>query len=230
MTVHPAFQGMTLAGDNTKENVAFYLTSGRLMLNDRGLLYGSHLITAALPESTTQPLITPHQIILHSNAAPKYTPWQNLVNYMKRAEVTTECHFQVDHTGVGIQVMPVIRRADCNYKANSFVKNGTVMGAVSFETSDNGYPTLDKTEWNLEQCEFIIGASFLLCVAYSIGCAAPAYWNSTGIGHHSLHKEWSNVIGKTCPGAARIRQMDFIRNETAQRIAAFYQQCGGTCP
>jgi hypothetical protein len=47
--------------------------------------------------------------------------------------------------------MPLNRRADCNYKANGYWWSGAYVGAISFETTDNGYPTLDATPWTLAQ-------------------------------------------------------------------------------
>jgi hypothetical protein len=67
-------------------------------------------------------------------------------------------------------------------------------------------------------------------VVYRIPCTSPPYWNSGGIGHHCQFPEWSTFVGKTCPGAARIRQMDWVRGEVAGRVANYHSIVGGSCP
>jgi hypothetical protein len=228
--LHPAFHGTTIDGTNTKENVALYLTKGRLLLADDGTLYGSHALYQPIPEASTQPRITPIMGILHSNAAPAYTRWERLVAYWRRADITGEAHFQVDLSGLGIQALPVTRRADCNFKANSFIKNGTLCGAISYETADYGAATLANTEWNLEQLEFIISSMFLFCIAYRIYCTPCGGPYESGLGYHTQYPEWSSYTGKTCPGSARIKQMPYIFHELTLRIAEYYKQCGGSCP
>jgi hypothetical protein len=131
--------------------------------------------------------------------------------------------------GFTAQAMPIIRRADCNYKANSFVLNGKVYGAISFETEDNGAATLEHTPWSLPTLNALVQINKALVIQCDIHCSQPAYWNSSGIGHHCLHQEWSIYVGKTCPGAARIAQMDYIRNEVGVGAAAFHEHNGTQC-
>lgn len=182
------------------------------------------------PEAFTQPKIEPYQAILHSNAGGGTTWWYNLWLWIRRTDVVKEMHFQCDLDGKLAQMMPMNVRADCNYKANLFVKNGKVLGAISFETADKGAGTLDVTPWNLEQLNALIMALTCLCVTYNIACTAPPTWNDTGIGHHTLFpNEWTNVSGKTCPGKARIRQMDFVRGEVAKKLTEFSSHTGWLC-
>ena len=227
--LHPAFQGRTLDGTNSKENVAKFLSGGHI-LDSEGFIFGPNAFPSPIPENLTQPAIKPELIILHSNAGPTYSKWQALIAFIKRADVDKDFHFDVDLDGKAAQAISIFRRADCNYKANRFLKNGKWCGAISFETADKGYPTLENTEWNFAQLETLIGFSFLFCVACSISCQACPSPYSSGIDYHSKFKEWSNVTGKTCPGAARIRQMDYVRTEVAKRLAEYYRQCGGSCP
>lgn len=184
------------------------------------------------PEAHSQNIIIPRSSILHSNAGPSKTGWMNLIKYWRRKDITGEAHFQVPLNDKIVQAMPLNRKADCNYKANGFWLDGKYYGAISFETGDNGHPTLDKTPWTPTQLAHIIGVNVCLAVVYGIWCTTPAYWTDTGIGHHSQFKEWSSYVGKTCPGAARIRQMDFVRSQVAERLALYGQhtgwQCGGT--
>lgn len=196
-----------------------------------GVLHGPKVTYKPIPEAATQPKITPRSVILHSEAGPRYTPLQNLWNYIRRADITGEPHFLVDRDGTVWQAMPVTVRADNNYRANRWIHDGRAYGAVSFETSDEGWPTLDRTPWNAAQLAAIVGATAALCCTYGIACTAPARWTDSGIGHHVLFpNDWTNVRGKTCPGRARIAQMDWIRREVAVMVAAYHQSNGTTCP
>lgn len=201
-----------------------------------GWLQGPDVRTKPIPEAATQPEIVPHSAILHTNAGK--TGARSLWAYITRKDVTGEPHFQVGYD-VLEQYMPVIKRADCNYSANRWkakLASGAQVyrGAVSFETQDNGAATLDKTPWSPRQQQHLIGALTALCVCYGVQCTAPAVWDSSGIGHHTLHPfqgvghpAWTNVRGKTCPGRQRIAQMDHIRAEVARRLALFADATGG---
>lgn len=228
MNLHPEFLGPTLLGDNTKENVARFLSGGHI-LDAEGWVHGPKVIRTPIPEAFTQPLITPELVILHSNAAPSYTRAERLIAFWRRADINGEAHLQLDLNGTGYQAIPVSRRADCNYKVNSFFKNGKRCGAISWETADNGAATLPVTPWNMDMLDTLISFNFLFCAAYKIGCGACPSPFSTGIDYHSKFREWSSFTGKTCPGASRIRQMDYVRTEVASRLAEYYRQCGGAC-
>jgi hypothetical protein len=125
--------------------------------------------------------------------------------------------------------MGIDRRADCNYRANQFVVGGHTYGAISFETQDNGAATLARTPWSLPALNALVQITKALVIQCDIHCTQPAYWNSSGIGHHTLHPEWSSYTGKTCPGAARIAQMDYIRHEVTVGAAAFHEHNGTEC-
>lgn len=181
-----------------------------------------------LPEAESQPIINPYLAILHSNAGPRRTRWESLIAFWRRLDITGEAHFQLNDYG-SVQGMPLNRRADCNYKANSFWKHGALQGAISFETEDNGGATLSTTPWTLNQLQDIIGILTCISVVYKVWCTAPAYWNDSGIGHHSQFPEWSSYTGKTCPGAARIRQMDWIRGAVANNLASYGELTGWQC-
>jgi hypothetical protein len=226
---HPAFQGRTLDGKAQKVDVIRFITGG-MWLDLFHVLQGPTVIYKPLPEASTQPFITPRNAIMHSQAGPRRTPWQSLWSYMFRTDVHLEAHTLANLDGTLIQTMPFNRRADCNYKANSWMFGTTRYGALSCETQDNGYPTLQTTPWSLQQMESLSNMLAIQCIAYKIACTAPTKWDDTGIGYHSQYREWSSFTGKTCPGAARIRQMDELRRITAGKIAAFYENCGGSCP
>lgn len=175
-----------------------------------------------VPEATTNPEIYPWSIILHSQAGPRRTAWQSLVAYMRRSDITLEAHFLVELDGTIVQTMPLNRRADCNYKANRFrvpfwgSPNGQLdVGAISFETQDEGSGTLAHTPWSVPQLDAITNAIAAIGHKYGVPYTQPATWMDRGVGHHSLFPEWSSYTGKTCPGAARIRQMDYVRTTAA---------------
>ncbi|MFO0417815.1 MAG: N-acetylmuramoyl-L-alanine amidase [Planctomycetota bacterium] len=179
-----------------------------------------------VPEATTQPEIYPWSIILHSQSGPQKTRWENLRNYMLRRDIGLECHFIVDMDGLIIQTMPLNRRADCNFRANRFQvpfwasPTGQLdVGAISFETQDEGAASLPFTPWTLPQANAIANACAAIGHKYGIPYTQPATWNDRGIGHHSLFPEWSSFRGKTCPGRARIHQMDWVRQRAASICA-----------
>lgn len=229
--LHPKLQGTTLDGSNTKENVALYLTHGQMVMDHEGWIRGPGCIHAPIPEATTQPIIVPHMGILHSNAAPYYTAAERLIAYWRRNDINGEAHFQNDYGPQITQALPVTRRADCNYKANSFMVDGVLHGAISFESADDGGSTLERTPWNLNQLESFASVLFLIKVCYPehFWCTPCTNPFDKGIDYHSKFREWSSYTGKTCPGAARIRQMDHIRRDVQLRVAEFQKQCGGTC-
>lgn len=212
-------------------------------IDDQHILHGPNVKYVPVePEAYTQAIIHPYQGILHSNAGNAKTPWWNLIAYWRRSDIVGEAHIQVDGVDLPatlIQAMPFNRRADCNYKANRFLVRNTYVGAISFEAQDRGSATLAVTQWSVGshdtlssvwgQVDSMVSALTCLSVCYGLWCTVPAYWNDAGIGHHSLFAEWSSFIGKTCPGAARIRQMDYIRQQVANNLAEYSKATGWKC-
>lgn len=175
-----------------------------------------------LPETITQPVIAPSLAILHSNSGNPRVPWWQVLRWYRRPEVTGEPHFEVSLDGTVAQFMPTNRRADCNAKANAWTDpTGRVRGAVSFETQDDGGPTVDRTPWTAEQIESICQILAALIAHYpDMTCTSPTHFRDRGIGYHSQYPEWSIYKGKTCPGHARIRQMDYVRRRVAELVVA----------
>jgi hypothetical protein len=176
-----------------------------------------------IPEAWTQEFIVPWLTILHSNAGPRRTHGSALRDYMARTDINIECHTNVetepDGRGLFRQIMPFNRRADCNSKANAWTADGQRRGAISFETQDNGGPTLANTPWTGGQLVAIIHASAALNEAYGIPphhCSGPF---ARGIDGHAKFADWSIYVGKTCPGAARFAQIPYIHAEVAAMIA-----------
>ena len=176
------------------------------------MLQGPGVIHALInPEATSQPKIKPRTQILHSQSGPSRTPWDRLVAFMRRSDITLECHFLVNLDGTVVQCMPTNVRADCNYKANPF--------AISYETQDNGYPANEKEPWTPAQAEALANVVAAVGHKYGIPYTSPANYLDAGVGYHSQFPEWSVYKGKTCPGAARIRQMDWVRRRAAEVCA-----------
>jgi len=225
---HPAISGRTIAGARHVD-ILKWITND-FYINNQHLIVSPHVTVDLIPEAATQSFILPRLGIMHSNAAPARTAAEKLVAYWRRADITGEAHLQISTT-MSRQGMPFNRRADCNFKANAFVIEGRTYGAISFETEDNGWPTLDITPWTLSQLRDIIGILTCVNVCYptSMWCTNPTRWNDKGIGHHCQYPEWSSYTGKTCPGAARIRQMDYVRTEVANRLAEFGRETGWQC-
>lgn len=226
---HLAFVGVGIDGKTSKVDIIKAATGG-YWIDALDVLHGPNVTYKPLPEASKQPLIIPRSAIMHSQSGPKRTSWQALWTFLARPDVDHESHTIANLDGSIVQLIPFTRRADCNAKANAWLRNGKIVGALSCETQDEGAPTLDRTPWPLAQFTSTAGMLAAQAVAYRIACTAPTTWDDTGIGHHSLFKQWSIYAGKTCPGAARIRQMDELRRLVASQIATFYQYAGGTCP
>jgi hypothetical protein len=160
------------------------------------------LTWSPLPEANSQPTILPYQWIVHTAVdGPGPT---DLGNYFERASVPLESHTWLRWT-FHEQFMPFNRRADANYKANRFLKDGKYRGAISTETEDDGTPV--ERPWNNYQINELIRFGLWLHRTYGIPVAIPRTWDSPGMGWHSLFpNQWTNVAGKTCPGSTRINQ------------------------
>lgn len=191
-----------------------------LYVDDNGLIQAYphskiKVVHEILPEAWSQAVIRPYSFILHSNAGPRKTPWRALIAYLKRADITIEPHFQVPRTDEEgqptlVQTVPVTRRADCNYKANQWWVAGESRGAISFETGDEGSPTLPTTPWDGGQLRVLRHTMAAIGLKYNIPAQPTGDPYGRGIGYHSQFPEWSVFRGKTCPGAARINQMGYL--------------------
>lgn len=215
-------------------DILSYITGG-YTVTDRHTINGPHVVYRPIPESVTQPTIEPRSAILHTNAG--LNSASSLWAYISRASVTGEPHFQVGYESME-QYMPLNRRADCNYSANLWREGLHTYGAISFETQDNGSATVNSTPWTFRQLDLITNTLTCIGVVYGVACVQPATWDASGIGHHTLfpfqgigRPAWTNVRGKTCPGAARIAQMDEIRRQVATKLGEFAKhtdwKCGG---
>ena len=243
LTPHPLLRRTTAEVDISKRrswnDILKFITAG-YWIDDAHWLHGPGVTSRPIfPESLPpskggQGFIQPVNAILHTNAGSRGSA--SLWSWLSRSTVRGEPHVQAGYKALE-QYMPFNQRADCNFSANSWKEsNGRICGAISFETQDNGAATLNETPWTMEQLHRMIGALTSLSVVYGIMCTEPATWNRSGIGHHSLfpfqgplHKAWTNVRGKTCPGRARIAQMDWVRAQVADNMAAFVRETGHKC-
>lgn len=168
------------------------------------------LIWRPLPENRTQPLIVPRVWIVHTAVdAPGPT---DLHGYFARPDITLESHTWL-RWDRHEQLMSADVRADANYLANPF--------AFSTETEDDGSPVLHP--WNGYQVSELVRIGVWLNKTFGIPPEPPKTWNGTGMGYHSqFPNHWTNVRGKTCPGATRIQQWN---DDVLPRIrAAIYEE------
>jgi hypothetical protein len=210
-----------------------------------------------LPENSTQTRIRPVQVILHTIVGSA----AGAIRVMQGDQTPGESHLVSPFRGQMNQLMDLDRRADCNWKVNAWVtpidlqledgvvvKAGTVCGAISIETEDDGTP--EDTPWNANQLEHF--ADFLTFARTELQiplhrCPDPFL---PGVGYHSMFgfnrlaswdphltagpygsfidargrkvnvwNPWTNTVGKSCPGPARIAQFDGIVAEATRRLA-----------
>jgi hypothetical protein len=154
-----------------------------------------HAAHKLLPESATQPRITPRAIILHSAAGRG-----SLYNFFKTSS-SLESHFWVSERGVVEQYIDTERRADANRNANGF--------AISIETESSPQAT---EPWTSAQVNAIIALCSWLCSTHQIPRAKIPKWDGAGIGWHiqfGAPGPWTPVA-KSCPGASRIIQVQNV--------------------
>lgn len=155
-----------------------------------------------LPESHTQPTITPRLVILHSAAGKG-----SLHNFFAKSS-NLESHFWVGEDGTIEQYIDTNVRADANLKANGF--------ALSIETES----TVAATErWNPVQAAAIVRLVGWICDEHRIPKRQVPTWDGSGIGWHNMFGTpgpWT-PHAKSCPGLARTPQ---ARDEIIPAVAA----------
>lgn len=161
-----------------------------------------------LPESATQPRITPRAIIHHSagGKGSLYGWWQNPQSN------GLECHFWIGEDGRVEQYIDTHVRADANGEANGF--------AISIETES----TVHASEpWTPAQVEAIVALDDWLCRTHQIPRRLMASPIDSGLAWHvqfGAPGPWTKARGKVCPGPARIAQMrDVIVPGVQARVA-----------
>lgn len=156
-----------------------------------------------LPESSTQPKITPRVVILHSAAGRG-----SLYNFFLRSS-SLESHFWVSTAGQVEQYVDTNVRADANRNANPF--------AISIETESSPSAT---EPWSPAQYEAIVALVAWCCETHGIPAVICPRWDGSGIGWHIMWGApgpWTPVA-KSCPGPARIRQMPGLVRDVARLL------------
>jgi hypothetical protein len=223
--VHPALAALTGNAGHPAADVLAFVNSG-VWIDANHLLHGPRFTVDLIPESTVQSIIHPVTGIVHTNGSSgTVTPAQS-VAYWRRPDVVGEAHLAIGYDNA-IQAVPLNRRADCNYKANLwYLPSGVAVGAISLECQDDGAATVATTPLTLRQLDLAASVLTAVCVCYGAWCTQPAAWDDSGIGHHILFPEWWKTP-RSCPGAARIRQMDALRKLVADRLVAFGANVAG---
>lgn len=196
-----------------------------------------------IPEAETQGHIVPVQVILHTIVGSA----AGAISVMHSDRTPGEAHLVAPFSTGLVQLMPFDRRADCQWKANAWVtpidlgladgrvvRSGTVVGAISIETEDDGTP--ENTPWTANQLDRM--AEFLAWANRELGIPLDRCPNPflPGVGYHSMwgmnrlkvwepnatppygtfvdslgrtvnvYNPWTNTVGKSCPAEARIAQ------------------------
>jgi hypothetical protein len=145
------------------------------------------------------PPIIPRLLIFHVDAVNA----DSLFNWFNGPSNGIESHGFIPRsdTNDNEQYRDTEREADANFRANSWTVDGKRYGAISIETGGLGPGT-----WNPRQIHDIKATIKWAHDEHDIPYVVPDKYRGRGVGYHTLHPEWSNVSGKTCPGPDRIRQ------------------------
>jgi hypothetical protein len=165
--------------------------AARILVDFDASPHGGHW--RPLPDSGHEPAIAMHTVIHHSIVGSAEGAFQ----YFAGA-TAIESTFIVKKSGYFWQIMSLGEQADANFRANAF--------AGSIETEDNGHPDTDP--WTPAQLDTLVWLSLeMRRLRPLIARRKCRTWDDPGIGYHSLFPgQWTNVPGKTCPGAIRKQQ------------------------
>ena len=163
----------------------------RILVDFESSPHGGHW--RPLPESGNEPAITMRTVIHHSIVGSAEGAYQYF-----RGSTAIESTFIVKKNGYFWQIMSLGEQADANFRANAF--------AGSIETEDNGNPDTDP--WTPAQLDTLVWLSLeMRRLRPQIARRKCRTWTDAGLGYHTLFPgQWTNVPGKTCPGAIRKRQ------------------------
>ena len=163
----------------------------RILVDFESSPHGGHW--RPLPESGNEPAISMRTVIHHSIVGSAEGAYQYF-----RGSTAIESTFIVKKNGYFWQIMSLGEQADANFRANAF--------AGSIETEDNGSPDTDP--WTPAQLDTLVWLSLeMRRLRPQIARRKCRTWTDAGLGYHTLFPgQWTNVPGKTCPGAIRKRQ------------------------
>jgi hypothetical protein len=165
--------------------------AARILVDFDASPHGGHW--RPLPDSGREPAIAMQTVIHHSIVGSAEGAFQYFAG-----STAIESHFIVKKSGYFWQCMSLGEQADANFRANAF--------AGSIETEDNGDP--DRDPWTPAQIDTLVWLSLeMRRLRPLIARRKCRTWDDPGIGYHTLFpSQWTNVRGKTCPGAVRKRQ------------------------
>jgi hypothetical protein len=199
--------------------------AARILVDFESSPHGGHW--RPLPDSGREPAIAMRTVIHHSIVGSAEGAFQ----YFAGA-TAIESTFIVKKSGYFWQCISLGEQADANFRANAF--------AGSIETEDNGHPDTDP--WTAAHIDTLVWLSReMRRLRPRIALRKCRTWDDAGLGYHTLFpSQWTNVPGKTCPGAIRKRQWasrvlprylsgaieegdDDMTSEQARRLRAVYQ-------
>lgn len=132
----------------------------------------------------------------------------SLFSFFRDRSGGIESHFYIRLDGKIEQYRSVLREADANLGANSYVIGGVRHGAVSIETAGLG-----SGVWNAAQLESIKELVLWLNKEHGIKLQPVLTPNPSkdqgGVSYHTRFRSWSPVA-KSCPGPKRIEQYKTI--------------------
>lgn len=169
---------------------------------------------------------TPRLVIFHTNAGQTSAGGVQLKRYIEsqlaNGNPVTQPHHQVDLSGVIWQFLDYERKGVASFRAEGF--------CISVETQDYGSreSSIDSQRWSDAQCESLAQICAYAHRAFGVPLWQADAWDGSGIGWHSmwgintlLHPQrnpWTTQRGKTCPGAARIAQVDSIIHRARELV------------
>jgi hypothetical protein len=141
--------------------------------------------------------------LFHTNAASGEGSIEASLAWAERGGGNTIPHLQIDRSGRGALILPSDRKGIANFQAATF--------SLGFETADTGTladPAISPfTDPQLESCAV---AAAYYHILHGIPLAYPDTWDGAGTASHTEpfgFDKWTNSPGKTCPGAAKKRQV-----------------------
>lgn len=179
-----------------------------------------------LPNATRGNLMTPTQIILHTNAGPRSSSWLNLFKWSTESydadRGVTQPHFQVNLDGTIAQGLPMDRQGVHARFAN--------VRAIGVETQDYGtlQGGIEDDPWSPAQIDSLVRICAHANLFYNIPIQLPNSWDSPGIAHHARfgYPKWSKYRGKTCPGRTRVSQVLEVLVKTQETVDAIRKMFG----
>lgn len=145
-----------------------------------------------------------HGLILHVDAGNAVSLWQ----FFDGPSGGIESHVHIPKSAVNPkeQFRDTQREADANNKANSWIGTDSQRhGFLSAETQ--GYGGGYWTKYQLDSIKELIMVTHKEHKYPLQECPGPKRY---GVGYHTQYPSWTNVPGKTCPGANRIEQYHTI--------------------